>query len=60
MGGCGRDETEVLEGRLASLVEAWPFTALEWSEEDKPALKPLAALTCWDSREVEKYIKAEN
>lgn len=56
MCGCGRGETEVLEGRLASLLEAWLFTAVEWSEEDKPALTPLGALTCWDRRETQTYI----
>lgn len=59
MCGCGRDETEVLEGRLGSLVEVWPFIALQWSEEDKRALTPLAALTCRDRREDRRILKAQ-
>ncbi len=41
----------MLDGRFATLVEAWPFPALVWSVEDKPALTPLVTLACCDRRE---------
>lgn len=45
--GCGRGDTEELDGRLVNLVELWPFAAFQWPG-DTPGLAPFTAFTCWD------------